>query len=182
MSANHPAYQAIVDAALEATDANSGWLLGVTDDGFRVMAIGGPGRGSIEVDAVVPSEGARGYVLASGQPASLIPQPTDTANLHAGGAAGLPTSLLAIPCGDAEVVGVLEVSGKSDGAGFGFVEIESLTGLAHVASALLDEQDDVVREVPSVEQLSRELHELSQRSPARYASLAAVIEALLSVE
>ena len=102
MAATHPAYQAIVEAALAATNASSGWLLAAAgDDDLVVKAIGGPARGAIAIGSPVASQGAKAFVLASGQPAALMPQPSDTANRHAGGAAGLPGSVLAVPCGGA---------------------------------------------------------------------------------
>lgn len=182
MAATHPAYQAIVDAAIAATSASSGWLLGADAQGLRVMAIGGTARGPIPVDSTVTSEGARAFVLASGQPAALMPQPSDTANRQAGGAAGLPGSVLAVPCGEPDIVGVLEVSGKADGAGFAFGDIGALSGLAHVASALLAAQDDVVVEVTSPEEISAEIAALAHRNPARYATVVSVVEAMLSVD
>lgn len=182
MAATLPAYQAIVEAAIASTGANSGWLLAVGSDGLTVMAIGGPARGPIATGTIIPAQGARAFVLASGQPAALMPQPSDQANRQAGGAAGLPGSVLAVPCGDPDVVGVLEVSGKADGVGFGFRDIESLSGLAMVASVLLAEQHDVVVEVTAPEQICAEIHALAQRNPGRYATVVGVIEALLGVE
>lgn len=182
MAATHPAYQAIVEAALAATNASSGWLLAAGDHDMLVKAIGGPARGTIAVGSPVASEGAKAFVLASGQPAALMPQPSDIANRHAGGAAGLPGSVLAVPCGDPDIVGVLEVSGKADGDGFTFRDIEALSGLALVASVLLAEQHDVVVNVTSPEQISAEISALAQRNPNRYATVVSVIEALLSVE
>ncbi len=182
MAVTHPAYQAIVEAALAATDASSGWLLANHDDGLRVMAIGGPSRGSIAVDSTMAVEGARAFALASGQPAALMPQPSDTANRRAGGSAGLPASILALPCGEPEVIGVLEVAGKANGAGFGFRDIEALSGLALVASTLLAHNEQLTVEVAPPEQICAEITALAQRNPARYAKVVSVIEALLSVE
>jgi hypothetical protein len=85
-----------------------------------------------------------------------------------GRGAGLPGSVLAVPCGEPEIVGVLEVSGKADGAGFAFGDIGVLSGLAHVASALLAAHDDVVIEVTGPEQISAEIVVLARRNPARY--------------
>lgn len=146
------------------------------------MAIDGPARGSVDVGTRITPEGARAFVLASGQPAAVMPQPSDTANRQAGGASGLPGSVLAVPCGDSDVVGVLEVSGKAGGVGFSFVDIEALSGLALVAGALLAQDHQVVVDLTPPEQISAEIHALARRNPGRYATVVAVIEAMLGVE
>ena len=182
MAATHPTYQAIIDAALLATDATSGWLLAAHADGLRILAIGGPSHDPLPIDSTVPAEGARAFVLASAQPAALMPQPSDVANRHAGGSAGLPPSVLAVPCGEPEVLGVLEVAGKANGAGFGFHDIEALSGLALVASSMLAQHEQLAIEVTPPEQIGAEITALAQRNPTRYAHVVSVIEALLSVE
>lgn len=177
-----PTYQALVDAAVAMTDALSGWLLADEAAGLRIMATAGEARSNFEIGTIVAPQGAKAFVLASGQPTALLPQAGDVANANAGGASGTPGSVLAVPCGDEEVVGVLEVSGRADGGVFGFDDIEALAGLAHVAAAALVEQHDVAVEVASPTQLAAEIEALAQRNPARYAKLATVIEALLSIE
>lgn len=182
MAATRPTYQAIVDAALSATDATSGWLLADDDDGLVIVATAGQAATHQQLGARIMPQGAKAYVLAAGQPTALMPQPGDTANADAGGAAGIPPSLLAVPCGEDEIVGVLEVSGKPAGANFGFDDIASLSGLATVAAAALLEQADVATAVASPGQLGNELAALAERSPARYADVARIVEALISVE
>ena len=182
MSTTRPTYQALVDAAIEATHALSGWLLADEPAGLRVMATAGAAGANFAIGTLVSAEGAKAFVLASGQPTALLPQGGDTANANAGGALGTPGSVLAVPCGDEEVIGVLEVSGRADGSAFGFDDIEALAGLAHVASAALMEQDDASPDIASPAQLANEIEALARRNPARYAKLATVIEALLSIE
>jgi hypothetical protein len=183
MGATRPAYQAIVDAAINATGASSGWLLADREEeGLIVLATAGQAATHQEIGAVIPAQGAKAYVLAAGQPTALLPQPGDTANADGGGAPGIPPSLLAVPCGDDDIVAVLEVSGKVGGATFGFDDINALSGLAQVAAAIVLERHDALRRVASPAQLGSELENLAQRLPARYENVARVIEALLSIE
>lgn len=182
MGATRPTYQAIVDVALALTEATSGWLLAEVPDGLRVVATAGAATGASTINDVVEAQGAKAFALASGQPTALLPQAGDVANADGGGAGGIPPSILAVPCGDDDIVGVLEVSGKSDGGAFTFADIEALSGLAHVASVGLVEQDDAAIAVASPVQLGNELAALAERNPGRYANVAAMIEALLSIE
>lgn len=182
MGASRPTYQAIVDAATAATSSSSGWLLADHDDGLHVLATSGQAATHQQVGAVIEPQGAKAYVLAAGQPTALLPQPGDTANADGGGSAGIPPSLLAVPCGDDDIVAVLEVSGKANGATFGFDDINALSGLAQVAAALVLERDDATLAVASPAQLGAELENLAQRLPARYVHVARVIEAMLSIE
>ena len=182
MAATRPTYQAIVDAALSATGAASGWLLADSEQGLAVVATSGQAASHQQIGHMIQPQGAKAYVLAAGQPTALLPQPGDVANADGGGAPGIPPSLLAVPCGDDDIVGVLEISGKPHGANFGFDDIAAISGLAQVAAAALVEQDDVSVAVTPPSQLGAELTSLSQRSPARYADVARVVEALISIE
>ena len=183
MGATRPPYQAIVDAAINATGASSAWLLADREaEGLMVIATAGQAAAHQQIGAIIRPQGAKAYVLAAGQPTALLPQPGDTANADGGGAPGIPPSLLAVPCGDDDIVAVLEVSGKSGGATFGFEDINALSGLAQVAAAMVLERDDAVRSVAAPAQLGAELASLAQRQPSRYEHVAQVIEALLSIE
>lgn len=182
MAATRPTYQAIIDAAVSLTDANSGWLLADGAAGLTVMATSGQAAAHQQLGQVVTAQGARGYVLAAGQPTALLPQPGDMTNADGGGAPGVPPSLLAIPCGEDDIVGVIEISGKAAGATFDFDDIAAVSGLAHVASVALVEDNAVTVAVASPTQLGAELNALSERNPERYGHVARVVEALLSVE
>ena len=182
MAATRPTYQAIVDAAVSATGAASGWLLADEEQGLVVVATSGQAASHQEVGRVIVPQGAKAYVLAAGQPTALLPQPGDAANADAGGAPGIPPSLLAVPCGEDEIVGVLEISGKANSANFGFDDIAAISGLAQVAAAALLERDDVSVAVTPPSQLGAELTALAQRNPARYANVARVVEAMISIE
>lgn len=182
MAATRPTYQALVDAAVQATSASSGWLLADDENGLTVVATSGQAATHQELRSTILPRGAKAYVLAAGQPTALLPQPGDSDNADAGGAPGIPPSLLAVPCGEDDIVGVLEVSGKAGGANFDFADIAALSGLAHVASAALIEQDVVEVTVTSPAQLATELTSLAGRNPARYRDVARIVEAMLSLE
>ena len=182
MAATRATYQALVDAAVQATHASSGWLLADDQDGLMVVATSGQAASHQELGSAVVARGAKAYVLAAGQPTALLPQPGDIANADAGGAPGVPPSLLAVPCGEDDVVGVLEVSGKAGGANFDFADIAALSGLARVASAALIEQDVVEVSVAPPAQLAADLTSLAGRNPARYRDIARIVEAMLSIE
>lgn len=174
-----PTYQALINAALDATDAASGWLLAAHATGLRVVAASGAAVGVVNVNADVGASGARGFVLSSGQPTALMPQASDTANDGAGGTIGVPGSVLAAPCGEDPIVGVIEVATKANGQAFGFDDIEAISTLAQIASAALTEDNSTVIDVTPPAQLARELEGLAGRDPERYAVMARVIDSLL---
>ena len=172
-------YQAIVDQALRTTGASTGWLLAVTNDGLRVTATAGLAAERDLIGTESPATGAQGYVLSSGQPAALMPQPSDAANNGAAGFDGVPTSVLALPCGDDSAVGVLELAEKPGASPFTFDDIEALATLASVAGAALMEEQDAPLDVVSPAELAVELEHLARRDPRRYADAARLIELLL---
>ena len=174
-----PTYQAIVDQAMRATGATSGWLLGFSGSELRVMATGGLAARRDLVGGQLTPTGAQGYVLSSGQPAALMPQPHDRANAGAAGFPGIPTSVLAVPCGDDTPIGVIELAEKPGAAPFTFDDIEALATLASVAAAALTEGDDAHRDVASPAELAAELERLAAYDPRRYADAARLIGSLL---
>lgn len=174
-----PTLQAIVDQAVRATGASTGWLLAVAEDSLRVVAVAGAALGSDVLDDLINPSGARGYVLSSGQPAALMPQSGDAANSGAGGFDGVPTSVLALPCGDDTAVGVLELADKAGGLPFTFDDIEALSVLASVAGAALVEHGVVPVDVATPAQLAADLERLRNQDPRRYADAARMIESLL---
>lgn len=174
-----PTFQALVDQALSATGATTGWLLVAADDGLEVAATAGRATTRDLVGTVIPATGAQGYVLSSGQPAALLPQPNDGANNGAAGFVGVPTSLLAAPCGDEAILGVLELAEKADAGPFTFDDIAIVATLASVAGAAISEGETAQQEVVSPAELANELSELAARNPNRYADTARLIESLL---
>ncbi|MEM9130917.1 MAG: hypothetical protein AAF962_11930 [Actinomycetota bacterium] len=173
-----PTLQAIVNQAVAATGASSGWLLAVGADDLEVVATAG-GTHAEHIGRRFAATGAQGYVLSSGQAAALLPQPDDPANVGAGGFDGVPPSVVAVPCGE-DAVGVLELVDKADGLPFTFADIEAVSGLAAVAAAAMTEQSGGVPNAPaSPAELAADLRHLAERDPARYADTARLVQALL---
>jgi GAF domain-containing protein len=174
-----PTYQAIVDQAVRATGASTGWLLAVTGSTLRVTAMAGLAAQHHPIGLELAPTGARGYVLSSAQPAALMPQPNDRANDGAAGFPGVPPSVVAVPCGDETPVGVLELAGKAGASPFTFDDIEAVALLASVAGAALSERNDVSIPVAAPADLVIGLERLAATDPRRYADTAQAIELLL---
>jgi hypothetical protein len=173
-----PLLQTIIDEALAASGARCGWLLHNTNEGFVVVAIGRDGiEPVVGLGAHIPVKGARGYTLASGQPAALMPRPDDHSDEGIGGYPGVPPSFLVAEAGDGTVL--LEVAAKRDGSGFTFDDIDTVASLAQVAAAALEEQQSETVEVPSPASLAAELSDLAGRDLRRYREVAALVRGLL---
>jgi hypothetical protein len=123
--------------------------------------------------------GARGFSLASGQPAALLPDPADVSNEGVGGYAGVPPSLLVAAAGEGLVL--LEVAAKRDGSGFTFDDIDVLASFAEVAAAAAQEVRDERVEAPAPGRLAAELHALAARDEHRYREVANVVVGLLGI-
>ncbi len=174
-----PTYQAIVDQAIAATDASTGWLLRSTDDGLVIAAAAGLAARDGVVGQVMQATGAQGFALSSGQPVALMPPPNDPANDGAAGYPGVPTSVLAAPCGTELVLGVLELADKEAGKPFTFDDIGAASALATIAGAAMTEDEGTPVDVVSPRELAAELERLASENPRRYADTARVIESLL---
>jgi GAF domain-containing protein len=173
-----PTYLALVRAAVEATGAERGWLLRIEGDALRVVAAVAPDGEAVPPPGTDrPAEGIVGFVAASGQPAAVLPRPGDLANHGAGGASGVPRSVLAAPCGATDVVGVIEVVDADAGA-FSFDDVEVVSLLADIAGAALAEGDTGFHPPPPA-RLADGLSRLSSSDPSRYAEVARAVEALL---
>ncbi len=168
----------IVEAAVEVTAASVGWLLKVDGDDLVVAAATGGAAPGDRLGRRVAVSGTAGLVVTSGQPAAIESPPGDTSNVGAGGLDGNPAGVLAAPCGDDDVVGVLEVARPAGGEPFTIDDIEEVTLLARVAGAALEAQDESAA-VPTPSDLARELHALAADHPARYAAVARMIDAVL---
>lgn len=177
-----PTLQALLRGAIESTGADRGWLLALVDDHFEVLAAdaapGAPGR---SVAALVGTHrdrrGVAGLAAATGQPAAVRPRAGDADNEGAGGSSGVPMAVLAAPCLDGDVVGVLEL--VRDASGFGFDDVETASMLAEIAGAALRDPSITVPAPPSPEQLGAALAALADRDPRRYADVARVVAGLV---
>jgi GAF domain-containing protein len=172
-----PTFEALVRAAVEATGAERGWLLRLDGNALTVIASFGHPGASDQIGSQRGLVGIAGFVTASSQPAAVRIRPDDADNLGAGGADGVPRSVLAAACGVGEVRGVLEVV---DGVGgsFSFDDVETLSLLADIAGAALSE-DDQIAAPPAPAVLAHALDALAGTDAARYAEVARAIEALL---
>ena len=176
-----PTLSAVLSSAVEATGADRGWLLALVDDQFEVLAASAaPGARGPAPATLVGSRRARrgvaGLAAGTGQPAAVRPRQDDGDNDGAGGTSGVPMAVLAAPCLDGDVVGVLELVRES--SGFGFDDVETASMLADIAGAAMS--DTVTPQAPlSPEQLAAALAALAGRDPRRYADVARVVAGLV---
>jgi GAF domain len=177
---SRPTYQAIVQAAVEATGSAGGWLLGVNEGSFTVLAVYGHGGHDGAADRVgerVGADGAAGFVATSGQPAAMQISTDDVDNDGAGGGVGTPSAILAVPCGTEEVIGVVELVDPAGGA-YSFDDVEVVSMLADVAGAAMTETG-AGPAPPSPAALARGLELLAASDAGRYAAVARAVESLL---
>ena len=172
-----PTLHAIVQAAVDATGASRGWLLHINGTNFTVAAAYPHDEGVDLVGTERVIQGTAGFVASSGQPAAMQVRAGDDDNIGAGGAAGLPSALLAAPCGVEEVVGVLELV-DPDGGTFTFDDVETAALLADVAGVALDE-DEPALAPPTPAALAESLSRLERADSVRYAAIARAVQALL---
>jgi GAF domain-containing protein len=175
-----PVVRAVLDAAIDTTGASAGWVLAVAGSRLQAVAVAGIASGDALVGAhVALGAGTAGYVASSGNPLALSGTSGD-ARLADGFVAltGLrPASVLCVPClGGADVAGVIELVDDAD-ATFGFDDVEVVTVLARVAAAALAAGPPSAPPEPAV--LASRLELLSRVDPARYAGVAAAVDALL---
>jgi GAF domain-containing protein len=177
--------QAVVSSAVDATGAAQGWLFAL-DGGELVVAAAASG-GQVGTPDVVDRRfpvgtGTASFVVQSGQPVALQP--------GAGGSSGdelgaqllgrQPLAVLATPAlADDRVVGALQVVDKFGGGAFSFDDVEIVGLLGGIAGAALSESGAASLQLPSPAQLAGELERLAHTDPARYATVAGVVEVLL---
>lgn len=173
--------QSIVGAAVAATAAERGWVLAMREGELHVVAAVGEGAGDLIGISVPTESGTAGFVASSGQPMALAPRGDDV-RMDEGVIALLasrPTSILSVPCGADEVVGVLELVDKSGGGAFSFDDVELVTLLAGIAGAAIEAPGAEVAVRPPAE-IGAEMARLASDDPEAYARLATVVDALLA--
>lgn len=175
-SAPRSSHQAAIRAAVDATGSARGWLLGIADGGFVVLAVHGTGRAGAEPGDRIEALGAAGFAAASGQPAAMRLDPDDADNNGAGDSPGVPEALLVVPCGVDDVVGVIEVVDPAAGS-YTFDDVETVSLVAELAGAMLGEEE-LRTSIPSPAELGEALSTLAASDPVRYRLVAAVVEAL----
>ncbi|HLM19075.1 MAG TPA: GAF domain-containing protein [Acidimicrobiia bacterium] len=182
-SRGHPILSAIVQSALEATDATNGWLLALDDESLRIVAASGDHAQGVTGSVVAAGAGSAGFVAQSGQPLATMARDDDPL-VEAGVSALLgrrPVSLLSVPCTtDDGIIGVLELTDKSGGQRFSFEDVELATMLADIAAVTLAHVAGVVDVVPSPAQLAHQLTNLASADPSRYRAVAPAVEALVT--
>lgn len=156
-----------------------GWLLTVEGDEFVVVAAAGGSSAASRVGTRVPIEGAAGLALASAQPAALQIQPGDNVNDGAAGIDGTPGSVLAIPCEDDAVVGVLELANAVGGQAFTFDDVEVAQLLGRVAGTALADSTVAADSPPTPEEIATSLRHLANLEPGRYSAVARMIQSVL---
>lgn len=176
---------AIIDEAVDASGATAGWILERRADVLTIVGASGgsPQWAQSIIGRSAPvGSGTASMVAQSGQPVAIQPGSTALADEISTTLLGrTPTSLLCAPCADDEhVVGVLQLVDKLGGGPFDFDDVEIATMLATIAAAALAHGTTAAIEPPPPERLGRDLLHLAQVDPARYATLAPVIEALLA--
>ncbi len=182
-----PVLRAVLDAAVRATGASCGWLAAVSADNAELVAVDAIGDGAERVagGAVPVDSGTAGFVVASGQPVAVAAR-GDEGLLCEGLAARLdplPASIVSVPCAGTEgVVGALELVDKAGGTPFSFDDVELATLLAGIAAAALAGTPGGAGapRVPDPRRLGAELTRLAGADPARYAAIAAAVDALLA--
>lgn len=179
---NGRALHAVLEAAVEATAATSGWVLATRGDRADVVAARGERAADAMGITVELGTGTAGFVIASGQPLALSPRADDP---RAGeGVAGVlghrPTGILCVACSaGGDVLGALELIDREGGGPFGIDDVEIATVLADIAGAILAEDDARVT-VPDPSLLATDLARLATADPVRYAAVAVVVAGLLS--
>jgi GAF domain-containing protein len=178
--AGDPVVRAVLDAAVDSTGASAGWVLAVAGSRLHAVAVAGIGGDALVGAHVALGAGTAGFVASSGNPLALSGASGD-ARLADGFVAltGLkPASVLCVPCvgGTDDVAGVIELVADTDGA-FGFDDVEVATVLARVAAAALASGRRSAPPQPAA--LATRLEHLARADPARYAGVAAAVDALL---
>lgn len=179
-----PVTSSVLRAARESTGAARALLLAVDGDQLTVAAADGDDTARAVGVQVETGTGVAGFVAASGQPVALRPSSTDQ-RLDDDVATVLgwePRAVLCVPClGNDGITGVLELLDPDRPEGFDFDDVEFATSLAGVAGTVLEQAGAGV-EVPSPSELQAGLTALSTADPARYAQVAALVQALIDSE
>ena len=181
VTVTNPVMNSVLRAAREATGASRALLLAIDGESLTVVAADGDDTGRAVGVSVDMGQGIAGFVASSGQPVALRPSTTDE-RLDDDVAVQLgwePRAVLTVPClGMDTISGVLELLDPDTDGGFDFDDVESATVLAGVAGTVLEEAV-ASEQVPAPDELAAELTTLAGADPARYATVANLVQALL---
>lgn len=169
MGATNPVVYAVAEAARRAAHAEAARVLASSDKGLEAAAVAGSEPSWRQGETLPADSQGVGYVVASGQPLSVA----------APGPDGRPR--LCVPCMlEGEPIGALELVGSPGQDAFSLQAAEVATLFAGVAVAALMADDAGVPTAPSPRELAAELGRLDANDPARYASVARAVSALLA--
>ena len=175
--------QRIVTAAVDATGAGAGWIVGRDDGGLHVVAVAGIEPEKALGQRIGGPAGAAAHVIESGQPIALFAGTPDS-RLGEGIPALLgrrPSSLLSVPCTTESMsAGALELIDKEGEAGFSFDDVEISMVLGTIAGAALAAGSTSRSSVSSPAELFAKLEQFAAADPAGYREVALVINKLLS--
>jgi hypothetical protein len=160
---------AVTEAARRASQADAARLLTSTDAGLVVAAVAGSGPDWRQGETVPADSEGVGYVVASAQPLSVAAPHPD----------GRPS--LCVPCTlEGEPIGAIELLGRPGQDAFPIEATEIAMLFGGVAAAALAAGDPAVAGASSPAELAAGLAQLDASDPARYASVARAVNALLS--
>ena len=176
-----PVLQAVVTAAVAATEAEQGWVVAPRGDDLRVIAAVGSRAGELIGSAVEGEDEGIGWVIASGQQIALAPSDSDAASGGVTHVLGRRiTAMLCVPCtADGETVGALALLDKLGGDAFPLHEVELASLLADIAGAALAQGADT-RTLPDPAELGAGLADLATTDPERYAAMATIVSTLIT--
>lgn len=169
MAASNPIVQVIAEAARRATHADAARVIASGDEELVVAAAAYSGPSARQGFSIPADSEGVGYVLASAQPLSVA----------ASGDGGRPA--LCVPCTlDGEPVAALELLGRPEQNSFPIEATEIAMLFGGVAAAAMAASDPALGGVSSPRELATELERLDASDPARYASVARAVSALLA--
>jgi len=160
---------AIAEAARRATHADAARVVASGDEELVVAAAAYSGPSTRQGFSLPADSEGVGYVLASAQPLSVA----------ASGDGGRPA--LCVPCTlDGDPVAALELLGRPGQSAFPIEATEIAMLFGGVAAAAMAAGDPALSGVSSPRELATELERLDASDPARYASVARAVSALLA--
>jgi GAF domain-containing protein len=180
-TASNPVLDELLRCAAETTAAELGFLLRVDGASLWVVATFGEAAADLRGTQVPGDAGVAGYVVASGQPVALGARSGDPRLTEGvtGMLANPPANVLCVPCtADDATVGALQLLDKADGH-FTFDDVELVTLFAGIAGVALADSAEAGT-VPDPGELGGELERLAHADPARYTTIARIVEALLA--
>lgn len=179
-----PLLDALIVAAVDATQAGRGWLWAVAGEQLVVVAAHGGDAPTCVGRACAVGAGWAGDAVASKRPMALIPDADDErfSSDVVLGTRALPTSLLCFPSPyGGRVVGAVQLVDKANGSPFDVDDVELLGMLAEVAgAAIYQSAERAVAEPLSPDELGIRLRLLAAHDRARYDAIADIASELLT--